>query len=95
MQQTIIIRGRYASGIFHPDKPLPDGEGSAELIITPLPAGGDRSLMHLAKQVCFELVRRLWLRCRLIEKSGVTADLSGRKCRHSISRGQCCMSGTD
>jgi hypothetical protein len=44
MQQKIIIRSRYASGIFHPDEPLPDGEGSAELIIKPWPAGSGRSI---------------------------------------------------
>jgi hypothetical protein len=44
MKQKIIIRSRYASGIFHPDEPLPDGEGSAELIIKPWPAGSGRSI---------------------------------------------------
>ncbi len=35
MEQTIIIRGRYAGGTFIPSGPLPDAEGPAELIITP------------------------------------------------------------
>jgi hypothetical protein len=37
MEQALIIRGRYASRTFIPDDPLPDGEGTAELILTPNP----------------------------------------------------------
>ena len=37
MEQTVIVRGRYAGRTFIPDGPLPDAEGSAELVITPLP----------------------------------------------------------
>jgi hypothetical protein len=37
MEQTLIVRGRYAGRAFIPDGPLPDAEGPAELIITPLP----------------------------------------------------------
>lgn len=37
MDQTLTVRGRYASGIFIPDGPLPHTEGPAELVITPTP----------------------------------------------------------
>jgi hypothetical protein len=35
MDQALIVRGRYASRTFIPDGPLPDIEGTAELVITP------------------------------------------------------------
>ena len=38
MDQTLIVRGRYAGRTFIPDGPLPDAEGPAELVITPAPA---------------------------------------------------------
>jgi hypothetical protein len=37
MDQTLIVRGRYAGRTFIPDGPLPDAEGAAELVITPNP----------------------------------------------------------
>lgn len=37
MSRTLIIRGRYADRTFIPDGPLPDTEGAAELVITPVP----------------------------------------------------------
>jgi hypothetical protein len=37
MEQTLIVRGRYAGRTFIPDGPLPEAEGPAELVITPLP----------------------------------------------------------
>jgi len=37
MDQTLIVRGRYADRAFIPDDPLPDAEGAAELVITPTP----------------------------------------------------------
>jgi hypothetical protein len=37
MDQTLIVRGRYAGRTFIPDSPLPEAEGSAELVITPNP----------------------------------------------------------
>jgi hypothetical protein len=37
MEQTLIVHGRYAGRAFIPDGPLPDAEGPAELIITPVP----------------------------------------------------------
>lgn len=40
MEQALIVRGRYVDRTFIPDGPLPEGEGTAELIITPtLPQG--------------------------------------------------------
>ena len=40
MEQTLIVRGRYVGRMFIPDGPLPDEEGTAELVITPtLPRG--------------------------------------------------------
>jgi hypothetical protein len=36
MEQTLTVRGRYAGRTFIPDGPMPDGEGTAELVITPL-----------------------------------------------------------
>jgi len=35
MEQTLIVRGRYIGRVFIADDPLPDEEGTAELIITP------------------------------------------------------------
>lgn len=35
MSLPLIIRGRYADRTFIPDGPLPDAEGTAELVITP------------------------------------------------------------
>lgn len=34
MSDTLIIHGRYTARTFVPDGPLPDVEGSAELVIT-------------------------------------------------------------
>jgi len=34
MEKTLIVRGRYAAKSFIPDDPMPDTEGTAELIIT-------------------------------------------------------------
>ena len=39
MEQTLTVRGRYAGRTFIPDGPLPDAEGTAELVITPASAG--------------------------------------------------------
>jgi hypothetical protein len=36
MNSTLVIRGRYADRTFIPDGPLPDTEGIAELVITPI-----------------------------------------------------------
>lgn len=35
MDRAIVVRGRYRTGAFVPDGPLPDAEGTAELIIIP------------------------------------------------------------
>lgn len=35
MNQPLIIRGRYIDHTFIPDGPLPDAEGTAQLVITP------------------------------------------------------------
>jgi len=35
MEQTLIVRGRYVGRTFIPDGPLPNEEGTAELVITP------------------------------------------------------------
>jgi hypothetical protein len=37
MAQTLTVRGRYVGRTFIPDGPLPDAEGTAELVITPTP----------------------------------------------------------
>jgi hypothetical protein len=37
MDETLVVRGRYAGRTFIPDGPLPDAEGPAELVITPTP----------------------------------------------------------
>jgi hypothetical protein len=34
MEQTLTVRGRYVGRTFIPDGPLPDEEGTAELVIT-------------------------------------------------------------
>ena len=44
MDQTLIVRGRYAGRTFIPDGPLPDAEGPAELVITPIPPQARRSI---------------------------------------------------
>lgn len=44
MEQSLTIRGRYADRTFIPDGPMPDGEGTAELVITPLPSQAHRSV---------------------------------------------------
>lgn len=35
MEQTLTVRGRHVGRTFIPDGPLPDEEGTAELVITP------------------------------------------------------------
>lgn len=35
MTQTLTVHGRYVGRTFIPDGPLPDAEGTAELIISP------------------------------------------------------------
>jgi hypothetical protein len=37
MHQELIVHGRYAGRTFIPDGPLPDAEGTAQLVITPTP----------------------------------------------------------
>ena len=37
MSKTVIVRGRYAGKTFIPEGPLPDTEGTAELVISPSP----------------------------------------------------------
>jgi hypothetical protein len=36
MNQTLIVKGRYAGRTFIPDGPLPDAEGVAQLVIIPV-----------------------------------------------------------
>lgn len=38
MNQPLIVRGQYVGRTFIPNDPLPDAEGTAELVITPTPA---------------------------------------------------------
>lgn len=38
MDRTLVVHGRYAGREFIPDGPLPDAEGTAELVITPTPS---------------------------------------------------------
>ncbi|MGL6096124.1 MAG: hypothetical protein ACRC7O_10055 [Fimbriiglobus sp.] len=45
MSEPLVITGRYTGRTFIPDGPLPDAEGTAELVVTPTspdvpPAGG-------------------------------------------------------
>jgi len=44
MEQTLTVRGRYVGRTFIPDGPLPDEEGTAELIITPTRLGARGSI---------------------------------------------------
>lgn len=44
MDKAIIVRGRYTRRTFIPDEPLPDAEGTAELVITPAVPRSDRSV---------------------------------------------------
>jgi hypothetical protein len=36
METTLVVRGRYDGRTFHPDEPMPDAVGPAELVITPV-----------------------------------------------------------
>jgi len=38
MDNRLIVRGRYVGQTFIPDSPLPQAEGTAQLIITPTPS---------------------------------------------------------
>jgi hypothetical protein len=44
MPEPMVVRGRYVGRTFIPDEPLPDAEGSAELIITPSAPRSGRSV---------------------------------------------------
>ena len=44
MNRTLIVTGRYADRMFIPDGPLPNAEGTAQLVITPLPAQASGSV---------------------------------------------------
>lgn len=44
MEKPMIIPGRYSGKTFIPDVPLPEGEGKAELVITPTSSKPDRSI---------------------------------------------------
>lgn len=46
MEQTLTVRGRYVGRTFIPDGPLPDAEGTAELVITPTSSGTRGSVAH-------------------------------------------------
>lgn len=37
MDQTLVVRGRYTGRTFIPDGPMPDAEGTAELVISLAP----------------------------------------------------------
>lgn len=47
MSEPLVVRGRYSGHTFIPDEPLPDAEGSAELIITPRAPGPVGSVFDL------------------------------------------------
>jgi hypothetical protein len=47
MSQVVVVRGRYADRTFIPDGQLPDGAGTAELIITPDPTVAGHSIFDL------------------------------------------------
>ena len=44
MEQTLTVRGRSVGRTFIPDGPLPDAEGTAELVITLTPRHTRRSV---------------------------------------------------
>ena len=44
MERTMTVRGRYVGRKFIPDGPLPDAEGTAELVITPITADKSGSI---------------------------------------------------
>jgi len=46
MTQTVVVRGRYADRTFIPDGPLPEAEGTAELVITPVACSSTGSIAH-------------------------------------------------
>lgn len=46
MSLPLIIRGRYTGRTFIPDGPLPDAEGTAELVITPSQPRPRASIAH-------------------------------------------------
>ena len=39
MNQALVIRGHYKGQSFVPDEPMPQVEGTAELIVYPVPSG--------------------------------------------------------
>ncbi len=47
MSEPLVVRGRYSGHTFIPDGPLPDAEGTAELVITPHTAGPAGSVFDL------------------------------------------------
>lgn len=46
MERTMTVRGRHVGRQFIPDGPLPDAEGTAELVITPITAGKSGSIAY-------------------------------------------------
>lgn len=47
MTQTLIVRGRYIDHQFIPEGPLPDAEGTAQLIIIPTSSQSTVSIFDL------------------------------------------------
>lgn len=49
MSEPLVIRGRYVDRTFIPDEPLPDAEGTAELIVTPSAPSRGSMFDHFGK----------------------------------------------
>ena len=47
MQQALVIRGRYQGQAFVPNEPMPQVEGSAELIVFPANPTKSKSIFDL------------------------------------------------
>ena len=91
MEQPLIVRGRYAGRTFIPDGPLPDEEGTAELVITPTATAGARVGCRRLWPChpCCGAGTKSWPRCEPIATSGATADLPRRERRDPIGRRGC------
>ena len=87
MDQTLIVRGRYAGRTFIPNEPLPDAEGTAELVITPAgsrPGGSVADAFGTAPVLRSGAI--FWPKSGPTAMSGATADLPGCQRRNPLGR---------
>jgi hypothetical protein len=46
-KESVVVRGRYVGRTFIPEEALPEMEGAAELVITPLSSAATKSVFDL------------------------------------------------